>query len=183
MKTIACLFAALALTACGGDEQTDAPIAQCNGTPKAAIVYVGTAPFPELRTLPNACVYSTAAQTVPELAAVVDTARAAAGTPRAYLVGAYTALPLAYRAANPGKGDITSLWFTPATSVPGTIPDSIAFVYLNTGPWGEQDCHALTAALIAQHTFAECDVWPQAVDFGPAERTAALKQLHLDLIK
>lgn len=179
-RFITAIALAMSLAACGGAANPAAPIAQCNGTPRAAVVYVGQPAFPELAGVPDACVYSTQAQTVAELDGVVDQALTVANRPRVYLIGAYTDLPLRWRASRPGIGEITSLWFVPDGAKADGIVDSLASVYVNDTAGGAHECNALAAQLIAQHTPAVCQLWDSG-GFTADERAAAIAQLHLEL--
>jgi hypothetical protein len=170
MKTfIALALAALSISGCGGDDPPIPPLARCNGTPRAAVVYVGSAAFPELAGVPNACVYGTQAQTIAQLDAVVDRALGESGKKRVYLIGAYTDLPLKWRAARPGIGEITSLWFVPDGSSAAGIQGSVATVFINDTADGARTCNELAVQLKAQGTAAVCQLWDEA---GSRRRSA-----------
>jgi hypothetical protein len=177
MKHLIAFALVAALAACGGADPA-APIAQCNGTPRAAVVYVGSAPFPELAAVPNACVYSTQASTIAELDGVVDQALSVAHQPRVYLIGAYTDLPLRWRAARPGIAEITSLWFAPASASGAGIDGSVATIYINDTFDDAIACSALATQLAAQRSAALCQLWERG-GFTADQRQAAVAQLQL----
>lgn len=171
---IASLVATLYLAACGGNgDDTQPPIAQCNGTPRTAVVYAGSAPFPELAGIDNACVYSTQDTSVAALATLMQQARTATGVTRPFLVGSGAGADqaLAYMAGDPGRTDGASLWlgqFDPATNLRGSI-----VTYRLNGP----NCEPLASALRARFTPAFC---------APADRfdgAAAIAQLHLEVVR
>lgn len=168
MKTTLCFLLALLLCACGGGEP--APIAQCNGAPKAAVVYVGPNPPVALAGVPDACVYTTDAATVAQLEPVVADAVAAAHVPRVYFVAEGNALPLDYLHAHPGSVDIASVWFAPPWS--GSTGHSLASIYLNGG-----ECESTAAGIRAQFEPALC---APAASF---DAQVAIGQLSLGLIR
>lgn len=179
MRNTLALAAAIAgLVSCGGAEPPD--IAQCNGTPRAAVVFVGNAPFPELAGIPDACVYSTRATTTAVLDPVVDRALKAANRPRVYFIGVYTELPLRWRALRPGVAETTSLWFTPDSATASGIAGNITPILLNDTADSSMACNALATQLKAQGNFAVCQLW-ETGGFTPAQRAAAIEQLHLEL--
>jgi hypothetical protein len=176
MRKYIILAAVAALSACGGDSEP--PIAQCNGTPHAAIVYVGAAPFPELAGIPDACVYGTEAKSVTDLDKIVDRALKESSQIRVYFIGAYTALPLTWRAARPGIADTTSLWFVPDGSSAAGIVGSITTVYVNDTADGARECNVIATQLLAQESPGQCRIWDEG-GFTPAQRAAAIAQLQL----
>jgi pimeloyl-ACP methyl ester carboxylesterase len=174
-KLIITIATTLLLAACGGnsDPLPAAPIAQCNGTPRTAVVYAGSEPFPELASVGNACVYSTQDTSVEALVTLMQQARTAAGVTRPFLVGsgAGADLALAYMAGDPGRTDGASLWlgqFDPATKLGGSI-----VTYKLNGP----NCEPLASALRASWTPAFC---------SPADRfdgARAIEQLQLQIVR
>jgi hypothetical protein len=168
----------VALASCGGDDPPD--IAQCNGTPRAAVVYVGNASFPELAGIPNACVYSTRTSKLAELDPLVDRALKEADRPRVYFIGAYTDLPLRFRAHRPGISESTSLWFAPDNAKADGIENNITGITVNDTTDGAAACNGLVAQLKAHHTTAQCILWDVG-GFVPAQRAEAILQLHLEL--
>lgn len=172
--------AAAALASCGGEEEIT-PSAQCVGTPRAAVVYVGKAHFPELAGIHDACVYSTAANSIAELDLVVDRALRESGRRRVYFISAFTGLPLAWRAARPGLGEITSLWFPPEGTSGAGIVGSLSTVHVNDTAEGAAACNALAARLKADGTPAACQLWP-ADGFNAEQRAAAIEQLQLHVL-
>lgn len=182
MRNLLTILAAAALASCGGDDPLTPDLAHCNGTPRAAVVYVGRPSFPELAQVPSACVYATRAQTIAELDAVVDRALGDSGKKRVYFIGAYTDLPLRWRAAHPGVGEITSLWFVPDGASAAGITGSLATVYVNDTTDGARICNQLAVQLKAQGTPSACLLWDEA-GFTTAQRAVAIEQLHLELSK
>lgn len=201
MKKLLFIAIAFVLTACGGGDPDSlaplsvaaasspstaaapaisVPIAQCNGTPKAAIVYAGTVGFPELATVHDACVYTTPAATLSDLSTVVRQATNAAGVLRVSLIGSGDGATqaLAWMNANPGASDVASFWFMPFTTDAPGLFHSIVSVHLNDTD--AQAC-AKQAAALPQYVPAQCVMWPDA-GFGPDQRAAAISQLHLELI-
>jgi hypothetical protein len=181
-NTLLLAAAVAALISCGGDGAPAAPLAQCKGTPHAAVVYVGQPTFPELAGVQDACVYGTQAGTIAELDSVVDRALKESGKPRVYLIGAYTDLPLRWRAARPGIGETTSLWFPPDGSSAAGIVGSLPFIMINDTNDGATICSALATQLVAQHTPARCQLWDHG-GFTADQRAAAIAQLHLELAR
>lgn len=196
MKNLSAILVAFLLVACGGGGDPDpvvalaaaaaptasaAPLAQCTGTPKAAIVYAGAHAFPELAAVSNACVYSTAAATVQDLKGVIDTATAAAGTERVYLIAtdAGAGLALGYMNTNPGHTDTPSIWFAPFTTFAAGGAKSIISVHLNDT---DAAACAKQAAVLPMYVPPQCVTWPDA-NFGPEQRAAAIAQLHLELLR
>jgi hypothetical protein len=178
LKSLALAAVIAGLVSCGGAEPPD--IAQCNGTPRAAVVFVGNAPFPELAGIPDACVYSTRATTTSALDPVVDRALKAANRPRVYFIGAYSELPLRWRASRPGIAETTSLWFTPDGASPSGIVGTITPILLNDTLDSAKACNGLATKLIAQGNLAVCQLWDTG-GFTPAQRAEAIRQLHLEL--
>ncbi len=156
------LIALASLTACGGQTLPDAA-PQCSGTPRAAIVFVGVPATPHA----NACVIAAGT----EVAAAADEVRAAAGTHRAYVIGAGAGARAALdaMATRPGLLDTASLWLVEDTAV-ASLHGRITTVYLNGGP----ACQELAASISAQGTPALCDARATAYDAA-----AALSQLQL----
>lgn len=125
--TLAIAVIAATLAACGGGGDA-APIAQCNGTPRAAVIYVGDNVPGALAGLGNACVYSTDAA---GLETAVLRGMDAVQSPRVYLIGNGTTAPLDYMAAHPGHVNDASLWMTPPWT--GDLGGSIVIIYANGG--------------------------------------------------
>jgi hypothetical protein len=181
LATIAAL--AIALTACGGGGDDTVPLDQCNGTPKSAIVYAGPGPFPELAATPNACVFTTADTTVEGLRAVVMQAKASTARPWVSLIGVGDSPALAFMAAYPGHVDMASLWHLDSLASTDTskLRNSLASIYLNAGPDAAQ-CLAAAERIRSQMMFATCNQWPTP-EFDAAQRTEAIRQLRLDLLR
>lgn len=150
---------AASLFACGSGTPD---IAQCNGTPKAAVVYVGNGEPRELLLLANACVYTTDNA---GFAATVDRAKAEASAPRVYVIANRTVEPLDYMAAHPGNVDTLSLWHTRAWT--GDLRGSIASIIANGGA---------CPAPLNHHGPVVCQF---AAGF---DINAAIGQLHLELL-
>lgn len=179
MKRIIMITLAALLAACGGGEPAagPAPIAQCNGTPKAAVVYVGAQAFPELAAVRNACVYSVDAVSVAEVKAEADRAHAESGRLRAYFIatGPGAAWVIGYMNANPGYTDVASLWFAPLTKAEN-LHGSLVGIALNDT---DADACMKQAGVMTQVVPATCRLWPTG-GFGPEQRAAALEQLSLN---
>lgn len=150
------------LVSCGGGTTT--PLAQCNGTPKAAIVYVGDDVPAALAAVPDACVYTTAPGAGVD--AVVDRALSESGKPRVYMIGRSNAGPLDFMAARPGYVDTASLWFAPAWS--GDLRGSLVAIIANGG-----HCP------VAVNHYGPVQCLPAVSGFDLA---TAIDQLRLDLI-
>ena len=169
---------ALLLAGCGGGHSGSQQIAQCSGIPVVAVVYSGEVEFPELAELENACVYSTTSTDPAELNALIDQARAAAGTPRVLLIGSHEGATAALEAMNsrPGYVDAASLWYPGQPTSIERLRASLVSVYLND--LGPGACEPLAAALRARMVPAYCYGSIENV-FGDAQRRAALWQLGL----
>lgn len=125
MKSISLILViAMALSACGGGDPTF--IAQCNGAPKAAVLYVGAGAPTPLAAIPDACVYSTDDDGI---AAAVQDAKANAHVQAVYMIGNGTSAPLDYMATHPGNVIVASLWLTPVWS--GDLRASLVSIYAN----------------------------------------------------
>jgi hypothetical protein len=193
MKTLTAILFALVLAACGGGGTEEEPaavapiaeqlipqaavVAQCNGAPRVAVVYAGSAEFPALATLADACVLSTATSDPAELNAAIDQARAAAGTPRAYLIASNEGTTTALQAmsARPGYVEMSSFWYPGQVDV-SRIGPSIATIHLNA--MGLRTCEPLAATLRAQWVPAVCHGTIEP-SFGETQSRAALQQLKL----
>lgn len=123
----AILLALAALVSCGGGSDP-MPIAQCNGAPKAAVVYVGESPPAQFAEIPNACVYTTDAA---GLEATVARAKGDASVPRVYVISNGTTAALDYMATSPGSVNIASVWFTPPWR--GDLAGALVSIYANGG--------------------------------------------------
>lgn len=152
------LIALAAIVSCGGGTDL-AAVAQCNGTPQAAVVYVGGDVPAQLAAIPDACVYSTSEA---DLDATVLRAKVDTQQLRVYMIGNATAAPLDYMAAHPGSVSIASLWFAPAWS--GDLGGSLVSIYANGG----------VCPVTSNHEGPVTCLPAQALDLQ-----AAVTQLHL----
>jgi pimeloyl-ACP methyl ester carboxylesterase len=172
MKNLLAIVA-LVLVACGcGGSET-----ACNGAPQSAVIYVGTEAFPELSTLPDACVYTSPGANAQQLAELVAVARTESHRPRVHLIGsgegATTALR--YMITRHGMVESASLWHagTPTGMLPGTRHFQASTDVVLNG----LDCERMAAPLGEWYPTV-CR--PTAgLEFGAAERATALTQLNL----
>lgn len=155
------------LCACGGDSSPTPEGPLCNGTPRAAVVYAGTAPFPSLEGLPNACTIVATG----DLAVAVDAVRRATGTTRTHVVaiGDQASKVLDLVAQRPGDFDTLSLWLVAHDASTVQTRGRVSTTYLNGGP----SCEAVAAAVRVQGRPGVCT---PATAFDGAE---ALGQLAL----
>lgn len=162
------IVAAATLQACGGDSSpAPIPVAQCNGTPRAAVVYAGADPFPTLSAVPNACTIVAAG----DIGAALDAVRQAAGLPRAHVVavGDRASQVLDLVGQRPGDFDTLTLWLMSHDAGAVRMAGRVSTTYLNGGP----TCEAVAAAVRAQGTPGVCA--PAAAFDG----AVALRQLGL----
>lgn len=162
------ILAALAISACGGGGDSVATEG-CNGSGKSAVVYLGSQPFPELASVPDACFFRSQATAPDDVKAVVEHAKATVGWLRVYMIGTDegAGAAMAYMSRYPGNVDIASLWNTSSAASFEGLRGSLVSIYLNGA-----SCEPMAQALRDQGTVAVCKP-------GAFDGSAAVGQLNL----